>query len=233
MSLPLSFPLSFHLRDREQTEQFGAVLGDLLSSTTAHPGAIVLLLSGDLGAGKTTLVRGLAQGLGAEDTAIASPTFTLRMDHRGADRMLTHIDSWRIGPDDLESLGFDELLAGNAVIAIEWPERIAGALPERSLRIRLDHAEAAELDGEPGRALTIDVHGFDDRQQRRLAEGLSLLVRAPRLTAPACPVCGKSAAGDSAAHAPFCSPRCKLADLGDWLLMRHRIAGKDTPEFDE
>ena len=237
MSLPPSvapsFPLSFHLRDREQTEQFGAVLGDLLRSTSAHPGAIVLLLSGDLGAGKTTLVRGLAHGLGADNTAVASPTFTLRMDHRGSERTLAHIDAWRIGPEDLESLGFDELLTAGGVIAIEWPERLAGALPARHLRIRIEHAESIEEGAEAGRSLTIESSGFDEREQRRLAEGLALLVRAPRIAPPCCPVCGKPPAGGESLHAPFCSPRCKLADLGDWLMMRHRIEGQEQPEFDE
>lgn len=241
----MNFPLSFHFRDREQTEQFGAVLGDLLCSCDAHPAAVLLLLSGDLGAGKTTLVRGLAHGLGADDMAVASPTFTLRMDHRGAVRDLVHIDAWRIGPDDLDSVGFDELLAGQSILAIEWPERVWNAIasrgPTRQLRLRLDHADAVEEGGEAGRALTMDTAGFPEPERRRIAEGLSLLVRASRITPPCCPVCGKSVgepmeepAGEPAAtHAPFCSPRCKMADLGDWLLMRHRIAGADQPEFDE
>ena len=228
----MKFPLSFHLRDREQTEQFGAVLGDLLRSVEAHPGPVVLLLSGELGAGKTTLVRGLAHGLGADSMAVASPTFTLRMDHRGGERGLAHIDAWRIGAEDLESLGFDELLAGNSVLAIEWPERIASALPARNIRLRLEHADAVEEGGEAGRTITIDSAGLSEREQRRIGEGLSLLVRAPRIAPPSCPVCGRTA-GESSPQAPFCSPRCKLADLGDWLLMRHRIEGKEHPEVDE
>jgi tRNA threonylcarbamoyladenosine biosynthesis protein TsaE len=227
----VNLPLSFHLRDSEETEQFGAVLGDLLRSRSAHPGAVAILLSGELGAGKTTLTRGLARGLGADDTSIASPTFTLRMDHRGGERALAHIDAWRIGSDDLESLGFDELLAGDAVVAIEWPERLADALPARNLRIRIEHAQGSGGDAEPSRTLTIDAAGFDDRERRRIAEGLVILVRAPRITPPACPVCGKPPAGEP--HAPFCSQRCRMADLGDWLLMRHRIEGPETPEFDE
>ena len=229
----MKLPLAFHLRDRDDTEQFGAVLGDLLRSRTAHPGSVCILLSGELGAGKTTFVRGLAQGLGADSGAVASPTFTLRMDHRGDDRDLAHIDAWRIGPGDLDSLGFEELLAGDAVVAIEWPERLAGHLPARHIRVRLEHADATEEGGEPGRTVTLDGSGFPEAEQRRLAEGLSLLARAPRISPPCCPVCGRLPAGGSAAHAPFCSPRCKLADLGDWLLMRHRIVGGETPEFDE
>lgn len=240
----LKLPLSFHLRDREQTEQFGSVLGDLLRSTVAHPGPIVILLSGELGAGKTTFVRGLALGLGADSAAVASPTFTLRMDHRADQRDLTHIDAWRIGADDLDALGFDELLGGSSVIAIEWPERLGENLPARHLRVRLEHADGAEEGGSAelhavdsiggaGRTLTIDAAGFDEREQRRIAEGLALLVRAPRITPPSCPVCGRLAVDDRSPHAPFCSPRCRLADLGDWLMMRHRIEGRDHPDFDE
>ena len=243
----MNLPLTFHLRDCEQTEQFGSVLGELLRSTSAHPGAIVVLLSGDLGAGKTTLVRGLANGLGADDTSVASPTFTLRMDHRGCDRPLVHIDAWRIGPGDLESIGFDELLSGKAVIAVEWPERLADALPDRSIRLRIEHAQALEIkamgasaqvgeldeENQTERSVVVDAVGFDDRQRRRIGEGLSLLVKASLIPLPCCPVCGKPPAGESSPQAPFCSPRCKLADLGDWLLMRHRIEGNDAPEIDE
>lgn len=232
-----SLPLSFHLRDREQTEQFGSVLGDLLSMRDTQRGAIPILLSGELGAGKTTLVRGIALGMGADDGAVASPTFTIRMDHRGTTRPLVHIDAWRIGPDDLESIGFDELLASDAVVAIEWPERIAEAIPPAHVRVRLEHADPIEERGEPTRVATVDARGLGDAGTRRLAEGLRLLVRAPRITPPACPVCGRPTAGDLPAQPPsslpFCSPRCRMADLGDWLLMRHRITGPEQPETDE
>lgn len=232
-----ALPLSFHLRDREQTEQFGSVLGELLASKASHPSAVVVLLSGDLGAGKTTLVRGLALGLGAADDAVSSPTFTIRMDHRGASRPLVHIDAWRIGPHDLESIGFDELLASSAVVAVEWPERIADALPAGHIRIRLEHADPVEERGEPTRVATIDAAALGDAALRRLAEGLSLLVRAPRIAPPSCPVCGRNAAGESTAElpspTPFCSARCRMADLGDWLMMRHRIVGSEQPETDE
>jgi len=230
-----SLPISFHLRNSEETEQVGSVLGELLRSRSAHPAGLIVLLAGDLGAGKTTFTRGLAQGLGVDGGAVASPTFTLRLDHRGVDdagraRALVHIDAWRIGPDDLESLGWDELLASDAIVALEWPERIATHLPPRNLRVRLEHAEPVEEGGEAGRTLTLDAAGLDARESGRIADGLSVLVRAPRITPPCCPVCGRAPAGG---EAPFCSRRCRMADLGDWLLMRHRIAGSETPEFDE
>ncbi len=245
-------PISFHLRSAEETEQFGAVLGDLLRSRAAHPGAIAILLSGELGAGKTTFVRGLAEGLGADGGAVASPTFTMRMDHRG-ERGLAHIDAWRLQSGELEGIGFDELLEGDGIVAIEWPERIASALPARHIRLRLEHAAPQEEDGEAGRTATIDATTLGARESARIGEGLSLLVRAPRISTPSCPVCGKllaveglgasPPAGESRAaqagesidptSAPFCSPRCRLADLGDWLMMRHRIVGKEHPEFDE
>lgn len=229
----MNLPLSFHLRNAEETEQVGAALGDLLRSESAHGGSIPLLLSGDLGAGKTTLVRGLARGLGAADAAVASPTFTIRMDHRTDGRPLIHIDCWRIGPTDLDSIGFDEVLSGNAVVAIEWPERISAALPARSILVRLEHGGAGSVDGEATRTLVIDAPSFDAREQSRIADGLDILVRAPRITPPRCPACGRRSTGEPAADAPFCSRRCRMADLGDWLMMRHRIAGADQPEFDE
>ncbi len=230
-----TLPLSFHLRGQDATEQFGEVLGDLLRSTSAHPRAIALLLSGELGAGKTTFVRGLARGLGAEAGAVASPTFTLRMDHAG-DRALVHVDAWRMLAGDADSIGLDEALSGNAIVAIEWPERIAEALPERNIRVLLEHADPLEDGADPGRVATISAAGLSDGESRRLAEGLALLVRAPQVAPPVCPSCGRElpvGGQGSGASAPFCSERCRKADLGDWLSMRHRIAGSSEPEIDE
>jgi tRNA threonylcarbamoyladenosine biosynthesis protein TsaE len=229
--------IAFHLRTADETEQLGAVLGDLLRSREAHPGAVVILLSGDLGAGKTTFTRGLAEGLGARSDAVASPTFMVRMDHRG-ERNLAHLDAWRLEADGLEGIGLegiglDELLAGDGVVAIEWPERIASALPKRNIRIRLEHSAPQEEHGDAGRTATIDAGGLGERESARLLEGLRILVRAPRISPPACPVCGRPPAGESATDTPFCSARCRVADLGDWLFMRHRIVGWEQPEFDE
>ncbi|MFN7983437.1 MAG: tRNA (adenosine(37)-N6)-threonylcarbamoyltransferase complex ATPase subunit type 1 TsaE [Vicinamibacterales bacterium] len=83
----------------------------------------VLLLSGDLGAGKTALVRGLAAGLGIDPADVSSPTFTLIQEYRGGRLALHHIDLYRLTPREVDDLGLDELVDGDGVVAVEWPER--------------------------------------------------------------------------------------------------------------
>ncbi len=242
--------VAFHLRDAEETVRLGAALGDLLRSTESHPRALCVLLSGELGAGKTTLARGLAEGLGADASAVASPTFTIRMDHRGETRPLAHLDAWRLEPgcagDELASIGFDELLAGDAIVLVEWPERLGDAIPTRRIVVSLEHADPIEGSadderGDPTRIATLDLGRLDPRESRRISEGLGILVRSPRLAPPRCPTCGRTLAASGevagekppAAHDPFCSARCRTLDLGDWLSMRHRIAGAETPDLDD
>jgi tRNA threonylcarbamoyladenosine biosynthesis protein TsaE len=102
---------------------------------TLAPG-VVLLLHGDLGAGKTAFVRGLAEGLGVSEDEVSSPTFTLVHEYRGGRLPLHHVDLYRLpdGSTSLEDLGLDET-AEDGVLAIEWPERlarpVAGALHVR------------------------------------------------------------------------------------------------------
>ena len=230
-----SLPLAFHLRDREATEQLGEVLGDLLRTRREGSRPLALLLSGELGAGKTTLVRGLARGLGVAADAVASPTFTLRMDHFG-DAPLVHVDAWRMRDGDAESIGLDEALASDAVVAIEWPERIGAPLRRPQLRVALEHADPIEENAEPGRVATVSAADVPAPEEARISEGLVLLVRAPRVAPPTCPTCGRrldERQGGSPDTRPFCSDRCRKADLGDWLSMRHRIAGSETPEVDD
>ncbi len=84
----------------------------------------VLLLSGDLGAGKTAFVRGLAEGLGVPPDAVTSPTFTLVHEYRGGRLPLQHVDLYRLDQADLDTIGLDERLAESGVVAVEWPERL-------------------------------------------------------------------------------------------------------------
>ena len=87
-----------------------------------QPGAVVLL-SGDLGAGKTAFVRGLAAGLGIDPGEVSSPTFTLVQEYRGGRLTLYHVDLYRLQPREVDDLGLDELTE-EGVTAIEWPDRL-------------------------------------------------------------------------------------------------------------
>ncbi len=85
----------------------------------------VLLLSGTLGAGKTTFVRGLAEGLGVDPSEVSSPTFTLVHEYRGGRLALYHADLYRLEAAAADELGLEELGAKDGVLAIEWPDRLA------------------------------------------------------------------------------------------------------------
>lgn len=101
----------------------------------------VLALRGDLGAGKTHLAKGVAAGLGIDPDAVTSPTFTIVQEHDGGRLPLLHLDLYRIESDaELARLGLDELLDGDAVALVEWPERGGGWLPEHAVWLRLSHA---------------------------------------------------------------------------------------------
>jgi tRNA threonylcarbamoyladenosine biosynthesis protein TsaE len=82
----------------------------------------VVLLYGDLGAGKTAFVRGLARGLGAAADDVSSPTFTLVQEYHGR-VTLHHVDLYRLQPNEVPELGLDDLSAENAILAVEWAER--------------------------------------------------------------------------------------------------------------
>ena len=106
----------------------------------AFSGGEVVLLSGELGAGKTAFVRGLAQGLGADPQEVTSPSFVLLTAYRGR-LVLHHADLYRLrGDGDERDIGLEELPGPRAVLAVEWAERLREARWPSPVRVRLEHA---------------------------------------------------------------------------------------------
>jgi tRNA threonylcarbamoyladenosine biosynthesis protein TsaE len=125
-------------------------VGEELAAELAPDG--VLLLSGDLGTGKTVLTQGLAEGLGIDPGEVQSPTFTLVREHRGAGapgHRLVHVDLYRLEPAEAAEIGLDELLAGPGVKVVEWAERLPYKVPG-ALRLALRRTEQGrEIREEP------------------------------------------------------------------------------------
>jgi tRNA threonylcarbamoyladenosine biosynthesis protein TsaE len=101
------------------------------------PGDVVLL-TGDLGAGKTAFVRGLAEGLGIAASEVTSPTFTLIQEYAGGRLPLYHVDLYRLKPIEVDDLGLDELTSEGGVTAIEWPDRLPRPF-EGAIQVRIEH----------------------------------------------------------------------------------------------
>jgi tRNA threonylcarbamoyladenosine biosynthesis protein TsaE len=119
----------------DDTRAVGAALAPLLR---VHD---VLVLTGDLGAGKTTLVGGIAQGLGA-DEHVASPTFTLVREYVSGRVPIAHVDVYRLDRvQDVVDLALEELEDGSCVLIVEWGDAIEELLPEERLRIEITTAD--------------------------------------------------------------------------------------------
>ena len=119
-------------RSAKETRKLGESLAERLK-----PGD-VLLLEGDLGAGKSELTRGIARGLGVEET-VTSPSFTILNVYESGRCPLYHFDWYRLeGSGELYELGMDEYLGGDGIAVVEWPDRCPDAIPENSYRIILE-----------------------------------------------------------------------------------------------
>ena len=110
------------------------------------PANSVILLSGDLGAGKTAFVRGLAEGLGIDPLEVSSPTFTLIQEYRGGRLTLYHIDLYRLSPREVDDLGLDDLTSEGGIVAVEWPDRWSRPPADAvAVAIRLTGEETREI----------------------------------------------------------------------------------------
>jgi tRNA threonylcarbamoyladenosine biosynthesis protein TsaE len=135
----------------DETRKLGKKIGSLIKQP------LIIALRGDLGSGKTAFVQGLAKGLEVPNGYyITSPTFTLINEYPGR-LPLVHVDLYRLeGIDDLEDIGLDELYHDQAVIAIEWVEKLAGRQPAGQLQVTM------KIIDDECRKLTLNATGHDE-----------------------------------------------------------------------
>lgn len=129
------------------------IAGDLIASL---PRSAVIALHGDLGAGKTCFVQGIAKSLGI-DKPVTSPTFTVINEYRGETRDLFHIDLYRLNSmADIMAIGFEDYVNGDGITAVEWAERAGELMPASTVQVRIE--STANLDE---RIITISQTGVN------------------------------------------------------------------------
>ena len=121
---------SFTTTSETETSAAGEAL-----ARTLRAGDVVLLF-GNLGAGKTAFVRGMARGLGADPDEVSSPTFTIVQEYSGRGPMLYHVDLYRLEPAEIDDLGLEDLVSSDGIVAIEWADRWRGR-PDDGIQVHL------------------------------------------------------------------------------------------------
>jgi tRNA threonylcarbamoyladenosine biosynthesis protein TsaE len=123
------------MKSEAETAAFGREL-----AVAATPGTVIALI-GDLGTGKTTLTKAIAEGLGVTET-VTSPTFAIIKEYESGRMPLYHFDVYRIGgAEDMYALGFEEYFYGDGLTVVEWADRVEELLPPRAIVIRLDYGQ--------------------------------------------------------------------------------------------
>ena len=213
--------LDFELASLADTDSLGAAVAPLLEAGD------VLALEGELGSGKTALVRAIAVARGVDPALISSPTFVIVNEYPVAGGTpLAHVDAYRLSSrDDLDPLGWDRLGDGSCVLLVEWAGRIADALPpERTARLAL------RATGEASRHATLDVP--ESWARRPVLDALRVLA-IPARAPTTCPVTGKPVPSDSLTW-PFADERARMADLYRWFSgsynLSRPIEGRDVDE---
>ena len=134
--------LTQYIPDEGTMFRFGKKLAEVLVKQPKD-NAIVLYFNGDLGAGKTTLTRGMVQGLGYQGY-VKSPTYTLVEEYSIAGKMIYHFDLYRLAdPEELEFMGIRDYFSQNCICLIEWAEKGEGILPEPDLLVNIDYYDDA------------------------------------------------------------------------------------------
>ncbi len=140
---------TLHSKNAEQTHALGQNIGQTITQN------ISIALNGDLGAGKTTFVQGLAKGLGiSKDYYITSPTFNIINDYPSKNFTLSHLDLYRLADvDELEYIGFDDLLDSNHIIVVEWPQLL------NDISYKFDIVINFEFDDDFNRIISVQASG--------------------------------------------------------------------------
>ncbi len=227
-------------RDEAETLAVGRALAAVVR------GGEVVAIDGPLGAGKTRLVRGLALGMGFEGTVVSSPTYVVVNEYVLGDEIrLFHVDAYRLtGPADLDSLGWERVMDGSAVVAIEWAERVSSALgTEQGVwRVRMETVGDATQPEQTVRRIEVVPPTGSLWAQRDGAEELRRV--AAVLTGDGqrpvsggalprgwvrCAITGKAVPPDSPTF-PFADERSRLADLGRWMSGAYMLSRELTEE---
>ncbi|GJM14690.1 MAG: hypothetical protein DHS20C13_00170 [Thermodesulfobacteriota bacterium] len=141
--------IELHLNNTDETLKLGEIIGKSL-----NPGSIIALV-GDLGAGKTVLVKGIAKGLGIDEEP-NSPTFVIMNSYEGR-LPLYHFDLYRLSDEEeLLGIGYDEYFFGDGVAAVEWADRIENIFPEHTIDIEIKIPESESEDSEKQRDIRIE-----------------------------------------------------------------------------
>lgn len=200
-------PATVTTRGEAQTIELGERIGRALRAGD------IVLLSGELGAGKTRLVKGIASGLGLDSSDVSSPTYVVMNEYAGEGVTLVHADAHRLSEeDDLDTIGWDRAQEGEAIIVVEWAERLGERTPAGALLVTIEHA------GDEERRIVVSGEAA---RWGGLLESIE--------PASKCPICGDGTR-ESRSTFPFCSGRCKLVDLGKWLGGQYVVSRRLEPD---
>lgn len=145
--------MNYHSNSETETEALGERLAKAL------PAGSIVAFTGDLGAGKTAFVRGMARGLGIT-ARVTSPTFTIVSEYEGGRLPLFHFDLYRLGgPDELFDIGWDDYLRRDGICAVEWSEHAAGALERGCVFVDIRRGTA---DSQREITITGDCHSAEE-----------------------------------------------------------------------
>ena len=151
----------FYCANSEETEKLGFAIGQAAGEGD------VICLSGDLGAGKTALAKGIALAKGVPESEITSPTFAIMNIYQGKDTNLRHFDLYRLNrAEELDDIGFDEYVGGCGITMIEWADLFSEEMPEEYLQINISVENT-------GRKIILEPHG---RQYEELCKKVEVLV---------------------------------------------------------